>query len=125
MHHMPGYNSLNCKSHVFRKNEVYRLHNRGGEGDGKSRGSLLGVSNLQLGGDAIQITTTLAGKSSATVGVLIHQLETLQSLQSFPGHGPGASAPVRRSGPVDLADSLHTDRGPDVHVPGHGSRPPC
>ena len=51
--------------------------------DGLGGSSLLGLlsgSKLDLGGDAVQVTTALARQSPATVGVLLCQLKTLKSL---------------------------------------------
>ena len=55
----------------------------GNSDDGFGGGSLLGLlgsSKLDLGGNAIEITTALACESPATVGVLLRQLQTLESL---------------------------------------------
>ena len=58
--------------------------NLGNSDDGFGGGSLLGLlgsSKLDLGGNAVEITTALACESPATVGVLLRQLQTLKRLE--------------------------------------------
>ena len=59
--------------------------NLGNGDDGLGGGSLLGLlssSELDLSGDAVEVTATLARQSPATVGVLLCQLQTLKCLES-------------------------------------------
>ena len=57
-----------------------------GNGDNSLGGGsllgLLGSGELDLSGDAIEVTSALAGQTSATVGVFLCQLQTLKCLQS-------------------------------------------
>ena len=46
----------------------------------------------------------LAGEPPAPVGVLLHQLQLLQGLQSFPRNGTRSGTPVGGAAPVVLAD---------------------
>merc|ERR1719278_1793064 len=97
--------------------------------DSLGGGGLLGLlssSKLDLGGDAIQVTTALACQPPATVGVLLCQLKALKSLESLPGDTSSSSSPVGGAGAIVAADTIdllhcrHTNGRPDVHVAGHG-----
>ena len=56
-----------------------------GNGDNSLGGSsllgLLSSSKLDLSSDAVEVTTTLAGQSPSTVGILLCQLQTLKCLK--------------------------------------------
>ena len=58
--------------------------NLGNGDDGLGGGDLiglLGIGQLELSGDAVEVTTALACQSPATVGVLLCQLQTLKCLE--------------------------------------------
>ena len=58
--------------------------NLGNGDDGLGGGGLLGllgIGQLELSGDAVEVTTALACQSPATVGVLLCQLQTLKCLE--------------------------------------------
>ena len=58
--------------------------NLGNGDDGLGGGGLLGllgIGQLELSGDAVEVTTALACQSPATVGVLLCQLQTLKCLK--------------------------------------------
>ena len=100
--------------------------------------------SLQLSSNPVQVSSPLAGQPSATIGVLLHQLESLQGLESLPGQTAGSPAPVRGRAPIALADAIDLADGgdtdwrpewyrriderrfslstalPDVHVTSHG-----
>merc|ERR1719457_494485 len=78
--------------------------------------------SAHLGGNSVQVTSSLAGQDSATVGVLLNKLQLLQSLQGLPGNGPGALGTMVGTGTGVLALSINsgessdTDRRPHVDV---------
>ena len=53
-----------------------------------------------LGSDAIKVASTLRGKPSAAVGVLLHHLELLQGLEGLASDRTGAGNPVAGEGAV-------------------------
>ena len=62
-----------------------RLYFNLGNGDDSLGGGglfgLLGSSELDLGGDAVKVTATLAGQAPSTIGILLCQLQTLECLK--------------------------------------------
>lgn len=58
---------------------------------------------LDLRGDAVQVAEALRRQSSATVGVLLDELERLQSLHHLSRHRAGSATEVRRAHSVVLA----------------------
>ena len=64
---------------VFAFQDLY--FNLGNGDDGLGGGGLLGICQLELSGDAVEVTTALACQSPATVGVLLCQLQTLKCLE--------------------------------------------
>merc|ERR1712157_306369 len=80
------------------------------------------VLGLDLSGDPVQVAPALAGQPAPAVRVLLTHLQTLQSLQSFPGETAGPPDPVRGLAAVALADAVyladggHSHGGPDANV---------
>ena len=67
---------------VFAFQDLY--FNLGNGDDGLGGGGLLGllgIGQLELSGDTVEVTTALACQSPATVGVLLCQLQTLKCLE--------------------------------------------
>ena len=67
---------------VFAFQDLY--FNLGNGDDGLGGGGLLGllgIGQLELSGDAVEVTTALACQSPATVGVLLCQLQILKCLE--------------------------------------------
>merc|ERR1719284_127420 len=95
----------------------------------RSKNSSCGNGNsglgLDLSGDAIQISSSLAGQSSATILVLLNNFQSLKSLKGLASQTSSSSDPVRRLASVALANSINlsdggnSDWGPDVDVAGH------
>ena len=69
---------------------------------------------LQLSSNSVQVSSPLAGQPPPTVGILLHQLQSLQGLQSLPGQTAGSLAPVRRRASVALADAVDLADGGDA-----------
>ena len=69
---------------------------------------------LQLSSNPVQVSSPLAGQPPPTVGVLLHELQSLQGLESLPGDTAGSLAPVRRSAAVALADAVDLADGGDT-----------
>ena len=73
---------------------------------------------LDLSSNSVQVSPALAGEPPASVGILLHELETLEGLESLPGQAAcspapvGGGAPVALADAVDLADGGHSDWGP-------------
>ena len=70
---------------------------------------------LDLSGNSVQVSPSLAGQPPPTVGILLHQLESLQGLQGLPGHTSGSLAPVRGSTAVALTDAVDFADGGDTN----------
>merc|ERR1712109_249950 len=75
--------------------------------------SFLGCNNL--GGDTVQITSSLRAQSAATIGILFNQFQLFQILKSFTRHSSGTSTPMAGStsiittNSIDFANCRNTD----------------
>ena len=69
---------------------------------------------LDLSSNSVQVSPALAGQPPPAVGILLHELESLQSLESLPSHATGSLDPVRRSAAVALADAVDFADGGDA-----------
>merc|ERR1719411_1834398 len=97
----------------------------------RSKNSSCGNGNsglgLDLSGNAIQISSSLTGQSSAPILVLLNNFQSLKSLKGLASQTSGSSDPVRRLASVALADSIdlsdggNSDWRPNVDVACHGS----
>jgi len=81
---------------------------------------------VDLGSDAVHVTTTLRRQLASTVGIFLHQSHLLQSLKNSSGNGLGSphevtgSGAVALPGAVDLGEGTDAGRGADVQVAGDG-----
>ena len=77
--------------------------------------------SLDLSSNSVQVTSALAGQPPPAVGILLHELQTLQGLESLPGQTTGSPAPVGGRAAVALADAVDlTDGGDTDWRPGKG-----
>merc|ERR1719266_1028697 len=66
--------------------------------------SFLSCNNL--GGDTIQITSSLRTQSAASIGILFNQFQLFQILQSFTRHSSGTCTPMARSTSIVTTNSI-------------------